>query len=84
MMSNKPEAFADVPDEWVEEVQELAAAAGRIGCMRWVRDEPGHSVWVSEAALCCSWVHDGLTRIRVNIPMGQELRLRNGQALTPC
>jgi len=85
-MTRKPEAFADVPDEYVAEVEEVAAAADtRIGCMKWLRNEPGHSIWVSDAPIsCCCWVHDGLTRIKLNIPRGQQLRLRNGQGLTAC
>lgn len=86
-MANKPAVFNDVPDEYITEIvrEEELNQDTRIGCMRWIRNEPDASIWQSEAPLgCCCWVWDGLTRMQLRIANGQQLRLRNGQGLTAC
>lgn len=86
MPEKKPKTFVNVPDEFVSEIVEVEAILdSRIGCMKWIRNEPGFSIWLSDAPIsCCCWVHDGLTRIKLNLPRGRELQLRDGQGLTPC
>lgn len=82
----KPETFAAIPDQYVTTIVSDEARDGTtIGCMRWIRNEPGASIWVSEAPIsCCCWVNDGLVSLQLSIPRGQELRLLEGQGLRMC
>jgi hypothetical protein len=81
----KPSKFANIPDEFVRDIIAVKTEQGSVGgCMRWVRNEPGFSIWVSEAPSCCCRVYDGLTMAELHIPAGNELRLREGQGLTAC
>lgn len=86
-MAKKPKQFDNIPDEFVSDVVEVTTTENtRIGCMKWIQNEDnGDSLWISEAPISyCCWVHDGLTRMQLQIPNGQQLLLKRGQGLTAC
>jgi len=82
-MTNKPASFSHIPDEWITSIQSRDTQT--IGCMEWVSSDGGGSTWKASGPLaCCCVVNDGLDSIRMNIPAGQTLYLKNGQGLSAC